>query len=263
MRQLISLIVGICFCSTVFAQNFKKEFTNAYSLKDTASQNKILNQWYKQNPEDPEYYTSAFNYYLIKVAQGDPNVQRLLQEGFDVINVGIKKFPDRLDMRFGKAFLIKEIRKYDDFTDEIIEVIEYSQKNNHKWKWTENTSKDKSFFVETIQSYIVELYELGDDQAGRMGRIAEAALKYYPDNVEFLSDLSISYTLKGDLQSALKPLLKAVDLNSKDYIVLNNLGELYTRLQDKANAIKYSELAIKYGNEEVKSTAQKRIDDLK
>mgnify|MGYP003380295723 CR=1 FL=1 len=58
-----------------------------------------------------------------------------------------------------------------------------------------------------------------DDLLDNMKRIAETVLKYYPDHIESLSNLSIVFMLQKQYDKALEPLLKAEKLNPKDYIV--------------------------------------------
>jgi tetratricopeptide (TPR) repeat protein len=96
-----------------------------------------------------------------------------------------------------------------------------------------------------------------------MKQIAEAALKYYPDHVESLSNLSIVYLIKKDYDKSLEALLKAEKLSPADYIVLSNIAQAYKLKGNNKNAIKYYELTIKYGDEQAKKYAQEQIDELK
>jgi tetratricopeptide (TPR) repeat protein len=96
-----------------------------------------------------------------------------------------------------------------------------------------------------------------------MKRIAETVLKYYPDHIEGLSNLSIVFMLQKQYDKALESLLKAEKLNPKDYIVLSNIAQAYKKKGDTNNAIKYYELTIKHGDEQAKKYAQGQIDELK
>lgn len=96
-----------------------------------------------------------------------------------------------------------------------------------------------------------------------MKRIAETVLKYYPDHIESLSNLSIVYLLQKQYDKALEPLLKAEKLDPKDYIVLSNIAQAYKLKGDNKNAIKYYQLTIKHGDEQAKKYARGQIDELK
>jgi hypothetical protein len=54
--------------------------------------------------------------------------KNLVEKGFHYINIGIEKFPSRLDMRFGKIYMFGKIYDYQKFTQELIAAIDYSQK---------------------------------------------------------------------------------------------------------------------------------------
>ncbi len=150
------------------------------------------------------------------------------------------------------------------FTQELISAIDYSQKIDLKWTWTDNKSIDdpKKFMLSAEQDYVSQLYEAGDDQVNNMRSIAETVLKYYPDHVENLSNLGITYIIDKDYTHALEPFLKAEKIAPTDGIVLNNIAYCYDLKGDKANAIKYYELTEKYGDERAKQTDKQKLQEL-
>jgi tetratricopeptide (TPR) repeat protein len=159
-----------------------------------------------------------------------------------------------------------QIEDYEKFTTEIINTVDYSATNKNKWTWTDSKPVDnpKDYFLSSLQDYQVQLYNTkNDDLLDNMKRIAETVLKYYPDHIESLSNLSIVFMLQKQYDKALEPLLKAEKINSKDYIVLSNIAQAYKLKGDNKNAIKYYELTIKYGDEQAKKYAQGQIDELK
>ena len=190
----------------------------------------------------------------------------LLSKGFDWISKGIKKHPNRLDMRFGKIYMFGQLEDYEKFTTEIITTIAYSNENKNKWTWSDSKPLDdpKEFMLSSIQNYQLQLYNTENDNLlDNMKRIAETVLKYYPDHVESLSNISIVFMLQKQYDKALEPLLKAEQTNPKDYIVLSNIAQAYKLKGDNKNAIKYYELTIKFGDEQAKKYAQGQIDELK
>jgi tetratricopeptide (TPR) repeat protein len=191
--------------------------------------------------------------------------RQLIDKAFYYIDLGISKFPQRLDMRFGKIYILGEISNYDEFSREIVKTIEHSTKINLKWTWIDNKTLEdaKNFMLGNIQTYVGQLYNAGDTQLINMRVIAQAVLKEYPDHVESLSNLAITYLLKNDYDTALPPLLKAAEIAPTDGVVLGNIAYCYNAKGDKTNAIKYYELTQKYGTEQSKAFATKKLEELK
>ena len=299
-RQITFLLFGLTLLfNQVSGQTFKQQFNDLVSKKDTIGQQQLLEKWEKTDSNDPELFVAFFNYYVIKSKKeivtlgqnpkgkdvlqimdqdttkkepvafmyGDTYYEpTLLSKGFDWISKGIKKHPNRLDMRFGKIYMFGQLEDYENFTTEIIKTIDYSNENKNKWTWADSKPLDdpKEFMLSSIQNYQLQLYDTENDKLlDNMKRIAETVLKHYPDHVESLSNISIVFMLQKQYDKALEPLLKAEKINPKDYIVLSNLAQAYKLKGDNKNAIKYYELTLKHGDEQSKKYAQGQIDELK
>lgn len=301
MNRLITfLLFGLILLSNkVNGQTFKVQFNDLISKKDTVGQQQLLEKWEKADNNDPELFVACFNFYVIKSKKeivtlgqnpkgkdvlqimdqdttkkepvafmyGDTYYKsNLLSKGFDWISKGIKKYPNRLDMRFGKIYMFGQLKDYEKFTTEIINTVDYSNQNKNKWTWADSKPLDdpKEFMLSSIQSYQLQLYNTENDNLlENMKRIAETILKYYPDHVESLSNISIVFMIQKQYDKALESLLKAEIINPKDYIVLSNIAQAYKLKEDNKNAIKYYELTIKFGDEQAKKYAQGQIDKLK
>ena len=300
IKKTATLIFGLTLIfNQATGQTLKQQFNDLVSKKDTVGQKELLEKWEKTDSNDPELFVAYFNYYVIKskneiitlgqnpkgkdvlqIMDQDTTKKEpvgflygdtyynpdLLSKGFDWINKGIEKHPNRLDMRFGKIYMFGQIEDYENFTREIIKTIDYSAINKNKWTWADSKPLDdpKEFMLSSIQNYQIQLYNTeNDDLLDNMKRIAEKVLKYYPDHIESLSNLSIVFMLQKQYDKALEPLLKAEKLNPKDYIVLSNIAQAYKLKGDTKNAIKYYELTLKHGDEQAKKYAQGQIDELK
>ncbi len=291
----LSLIFSLNNC---FSQSFKEKFDYLIEVNDTIGQQQILDNWEKFDINDPELYVAYFNYYVNKSHQEtitlgqDPQGEvvyqimdqdssqkepvgylyggssydlKILSKGFDWISKGIEKHPNRLDMRFGKVYAYGQIEDYDNFTKEILSAIDYSSKNKNNWTWSENkpVEDSKKVFLGSIQDYQIQLYQTGKDSLlNNMIQIAERILKYYPDHVESLTNLSIISIFNEQYDQAIDNLLKAYKLNPKDYIVHYNLANAYKLKGDNKNSIKYYKLVIKYGDQESIDYAKEQIQFL-
>lgn len=295
-RKILFLIGLVVLISQVNSQSLMQEFNKLLSKNDTIGQLELLQKWETSTTSDPDLYVAYFNYYLKKsmkevvrfgkTPKSKTSIQILdtltkepigymnseifykpdeINHGVQYINKGIEKFPARLDMRFGKVYVFGITGDYDGFTKEIIDAIDYSQVIDNKWIWKENKPLEnpKNFLLGNIQSYQNQLYKTGDDfLLNNMERIAKEVIKYYPDNVESLSNLSVVYLIKKNYEEAIEALLKAEKIAPKDLIVLSNTAQAYKLKGDKENAIKYYELMDKYGDEKAKQYAKKQIQEL-
>lgn len=279
-----------------FSQDFARQFKDLSSKNDTSGQVKLLSAWSTASPNDPELFIAYFNYYVrrsmtevisLDKTQKDKNSfvvadtgsgktvaylnsstkykSDILQKGFDYINQGISLHPTRLDMRFGKVYMLGQAENYSEFTKEIIATIDYGNKINNAWLWKEAKplENSKQFFLSSLQDYITTIYNTEDDNLlPLMRQISETVIKYYPDHVESLSNIALTYLITGDYDKALPYLLKAEKVAPKDVIVLNNIAEAYKRKGDKTNAKSYYEKVIKYGNKDEIQDARQKIRSL-
>jgi tetratricopeptide (TPR) repeat protein len=279
-KLFITAILLLGLNQISFSQDFKKQFETAFDKNDAKQQFKVLQTWEKAKPDDSELFVAYYNYYFNKSRNDGLRINstesgsyignqssfetKLFNTAIEYINKGIERFPNRLDMRFGKIYALGRNLQYDDFTAEIVKVIVNSDLNKNKWTWVDDkpVENPQKFMLNAIQDYSVQLYDEGDEHLDKFKLIAESVLKYYPDSVENLPNLSIYYLLKDNFDIALIYLLKAEKLAPQDTVVLNNIATCYAGKGDKPNAFKYYNLVIKYGNEGQKADAREKIKEL-
>jgi len=296
MKKYAFLFAFLWMQSFVFAQNFQDDFKKYFDTKDTINQLKTLKKWEKAEPKDPELFTSYFNFYalnakkeIISLTKDKPEGESfvltdstdnkagylgsqmyydadLVKNALAKISQGIALHPNRLDMRFGKIYFLGLIKNWDEFTKEIIVTVKQSSTNNNNWTWTNNKSREdgKAFFLSSLQTYQMQLYNTEDDALlVNMRNIANEVLTHYPDNVESLSNLSITYLLTKEYDKGLTALFKAEKIAPKDTIVLANIAHAYKLKGDKKMSIEYYEKIIKHGDEEMQEYAKQQIEKLK
>lgn len=294
--KLCLILIFTFLVNLTYSQSYFEKFKKFTKDNDTIQQLELLKEWETKNENDPELYTSYFNYYfsksktelisIDKKSNGKESLQltdsvgnvagfiqptlllneKYLNKGIKYIEKGIEKFPKRLDMRFGKIYVLGDVENHSEFTKEIIKTIEYSTVIKNDWNWTndEKLEDSENFMLGAIQNYISQLYETGnDDLLENMKNISETVLKNYPNHIESLSNVSIVHLLRKEYDKGLEYLLKAEILNPKDPIVLGNIAQAYKLKDDKENAIKYYELLKKYGDDDANEYAKGEISKLK
>ena len=297
-RSLYILFALILTVTALNGQSNKQQFNQLLQNGDTLKQRQLLVQWEKDAPQDAELYVAYFNYYfqmseeeIVSIGQeadGElaleimdldsskknpvaymySNIhynEEFLEKGMNWIDDGIQQYPNRLDMRFGKIYVLGKLEEYTLFTKEIIQTVEYSSKNENNWTWTDNTAlKDPlEFMLGTIQNYQIQLFNTEDDRLlENMQQIATSILTYYPENIESLSNSAIVYLLQEKYIQALSILQKAEKINPKDCIVLNNIAVCYENQGNQKMAKKYYQLVIKNGNKEEKKDARNKLKNL-
>lgn len=295
-KSLLLFVFPFLIIGQVISADYQSDFSKYFKSKDFDNQLRILKLWETSNPNDAELYTCYFNYYYAKsreeivtlsVEKPDGGSYALEDSTGKIagyigsqmttdtsnfmlcikkIDEGIALFPNRLDMRFGKIYALGQVKYWDNFTKEIVKSIRYSKDNNNKWTWTNNKNKEdgKEFFLGSIQDYQSQLYKTNDDKLlSNMRDIALEILEIYPNHIESLSNLSITYMISKNYDKAIEALLRAENLDPKDGIVLMNLAHGYKLKGDKVRSIQYYEKAIEFVDSDAKEFAKKQISDLK
>jgi tetratricopeptide (TPR) repeat protein len=293
---VILLLLEIMAVNPVSGQAYHDKYRILDKQHDTTGIKKLLAEWEKVDPNDPELYTTAINFYfanskrsivtLDKAQAGKQGLQFTDSAGkvagymnseeeyrpdqlalaFKFIDKGIAKFPNRLDMRFGKCYVLQQVPYYDRLTAELIRTIEFSNRIKNDWLWTNGKKLDdgEKFLLQTIQDYLRQLYDTESDSLlENIKQIGATTIKYYPHCVEILSTTAVANMLTKNYDIAIEYLSQAEKVNPRDYIVLNNLARGYMLKGDKENAVKYYELTEKYGDDEAKETARKMLKELK
>lgn len=297
MKNSITFII-LFLANVLLAQGYNQEFIKACQSADVAKQSEILIAWEQSEPSNPELFTARFNYHftnsqkeVLELKTGEPSGKHEaliiedslgnitgymdskiiydsleIQKAFEYIEKGIALHPERLDMRFGKTYVLGQLHMWGAFTNEIIETIKYSATKSKPWLWTNNEHKvgDNEFMLAAIQDYQLQLYNTGNDTLLlNMRQIANAVLDIYPDHIESLSNLSITYTLLGELDKGLEPLLKAEAIKPDDYIVIANIANTYKELANKDKAIEYYNKLKEFEIKGIADFAKEQIELLK
>ncbi|MFT6716629.1 MAG: tetratricopeptide (TPR) repeat protein [Saprospiraceae bacterium] len=296
MKRIFIITVLVSLCHVVVGQDYQTKFAKYSQEKDTLAQRKLLVEWEIASPFNAELYTCYFNYYFSKSKESFITLNSgaddsagyqiydstnkvmgsigektyfdstTLQKAFDKIGDGIGRHPNRLDMRFGKIYAHGDVKDWESFTSEIIRTVDFSIVINNKWTWTndEPVNDPKEFFLSSVQKYAFQLYNAQDDSLLKnMRQISNRVLKYYPNHVESLTNVAVTYIILGEYDKGIPSLLKAEKIHPEDAIVLGNIARVYKLKKDTETAVKYYEKAILYGDSRTKKYAQQQIDIIK
>jgi tetratricopeptide (TPR) repeat protein len=296
MKQTIFIFTFSFISNFSFGQGYKEMFDKSFDEGDTIRQIELLEKWESEDPTNPELFTSYFNYYFLKSRQETVSLTtkqpkgesmqlqdstgqiagflgsnmnynpEVLQKAFDKINQGITLYPNRLDMRFGKIYVLGHVEDWENFTHEIVKTIHYSKENNNKWTWTYNEQSEdgKDFFLRSLQDYQLTLYETeNDDLLENMRTIANEILKIYPDHIESLANISITYLLTGEYDKGIEALLVAEKIDPKDGVVLSNIAHGYKLKGDIDSSKIYYEKMLKLDDPDAVEFAKHQIKSLK
>lgn len=290
-----TLILSVLLPVLGFAQNFQARFDSLFQTGDSIATRLLLQEWEEQDPQNPELFTSYFNYYFqqarqeyLAMSKAQPRGEsfqikdstgalagflgseirydaELFAKGLSKIEEGIRLYPNRLDMRFGKIYAYGQLEAWEEFSREIIRAIQYSAENKNAWTWTndEPVAMGEEMFLSSIQDYQIQLYNTEQDSLLlKMREIAQAVLQQYPTHIESLSNLSITHILVGEYDLGLVPLKKAEELNPSDGIVLSNIAQAYKLKGDTSQALDYYQKMLKLENPQAVDFARQQIEEL-
>lgn len=255
MKNIFLIISVIFIVLSANAQNYSADFTKALRENDIQKQKNIITAWQQSSDRSADYYISVFNYYLtgsLDATQHKVDIETL-NKSLSLINEGIEKYPNRLDMRLGELEAMQYLGLWDDATQKVISAIDYSYIIDNKWIYPDENA-DKDFFLGNMQQKILKLFDEVDfetldnsdiKQLNRIQTICSEMLRYYPNSVEALDDMGATYFYMQDNQKALEYFQKAEQIAPKDAVTLFNIANIYKIEGNKEKAKLYYENIIK------------------
>ena len=280
-KTIIVFTMILIFISSTYAQNFAEESANAFSAKDYKKLEKLLPDWEKAEPKNPEVQIAWFNYYLERNLKIVPT-QGLMPDGrmglydrpvfndndvklaIECLDKVLKDNPDRLDVHFGKCHSLIQAEHYDEGGQAVVNMIETSKKIK-QWKWSKGAVLDYDVEMAVfsgVNDYSTMLCNGFDASKNGMAKMVVSIEKNYPKNTIGLNCCARYYTLIKDYKKAVATLKKAYDLNTQDYVILGNLGYLYELSGNIAEAKKRYEKMAKMSDPKAQQYAKEYLDEL-
>lgn len=291
MKQILTLILaGLLGLGAWGQQSDYAKFQTLLTQKDTAALRKFIPKWEQSAGQSGDTYAAWCNLLLMEarkeilqlsadttaheglilmdstgnkagsitdlVCYDAEKMQKLYQK-FDE---GLAKYPDRLDLWFGKVHVQLLDNHPNGAVETLQKAIDRSVVNHQKWLWTNDKSTPSApedFFFSTLQDYFRQLYDAKEDTTNMA--FVNHVLKNYPKNTYFLNDKAALLAVKGEKQEALKVLLQLHQLAPHDDIVIANIATLSKETGNKKQATEFYKKLLKSENESLSNDARREL----
>jgi len=275
-----ALFIALLFfgLGRITAEDYETRFKELRAQKAGGAKiDAVLDEWRSKNPNDPEAWITSANYYFnesigpnmsAKTPQkGDfalkdkktgktagsisfkPNVAKTSRSASDLLQEATTKFPDRLDIWCGLAFIYQETGEFDNELSILKKMVAYTKAHPTGLKWLNGEPIDDpegNYVPEKLHEYglYYEKKENAEDDK-RWFQLASLATQEYPKHPEGFNDSAGYYADLADWKKARELFEKAHQLDPKSAGPLINLGNVCVEAKDSASARKYFEEAIK------------------
>ena len=256
-RNILFLVISMMFCSYTYGQSFKRDFLAALNARNMNKAEEVLKAWDLADSNDAELYISYFNFYTVK-SQNTSIISTTgydmnnSQKALDFITEGIDRFPSRIDMRFAKITMLGKLKKFPNYTDEVIKLIQYAKKTDNNWKGVnfKLIGKPVEIFFDAVQEFQEMLFaEKNPALYKDIIKISNEMLKSYPKHVQSWLNISTIYIEQKEYDKSLEALMKAKESDPKNAVLLFNIADVYNIKGDKVNAKMHYDLTIANASE--------------
>ena len=248
---------------------FRERFRAAVRADRPAAAEKILKEWEKAAPRDPDLYVAQFNRLLQKAERvlvqpgpaksdgldfKDKNGQTVgnLTSGYDpelvkqaaaALNKGLGFAPDRLDMHFGLVKLYEMTGQPELQMRVLRAALAAHPPTGQPWRWRDGgalPAPEAQFVPGSLEDYASFYWRQDGDAALEHGRaVADLIEQYYPKSSLGPFNVGMYYAFKKQSVSAYAKLQKADALTPNDPSTLGNLTRLALDLKRKDEAAHY------------------------
>ena len=237
----------------------------------------LLDEWRAKQADDPNGWITSANYYFNqsvgpmisreRAKKGEfgltdqktgktagsismkPGVAKTSRDPKAILQEATAKFPDRLDIWCGLAWMNQESGDFDNELKVLKKMVAYTRAHPKQLKWLKGEPIDEpedKFVPEKLHAYglYYEEKENPEDDK-RWFQISSLATEQYPNHPEGFNDSAGYYADIADWKKARELFEKAHQLDPKSAGPLMNLGNVCVEAKDPASARKYFEEALK------------------
>ena len=269
----VAVLISVLDCAS--GQDYAARYKQLQDQHADAQIEPLLSEWREKVPNDPDAWITSANYYFNqrqvvistkKPGQGDFKLtnkktgkqagsisfeqsKESMKRAADLLQEATTKFPDRLDIWCGLAFIYQESGDFDNELSTLKKMVAYAREHPAQLKWSKGEPikepADK-FVPEKLHNYglYYEKKENAEDDK-RWFQISSLATQQYPNHAEGFNDAAGYYADLGDWQKAREFFEKAHEIDSKSVGVLINLANVSVEMKDFSTARKYYEKAVK------------------
>ena len=275
-RRLIVVALSLAALARADAEDYATRYKQLQDQKAADAQiEPLLNEWREKAPKDPEGWVASANYYFNKRAvkistkpagKGDFKLrdkktgkpagsisfeqdQTSVKRAADLLEEAITKFPDRLDIWCGLAFIYQESGDFEREMSTLQKMVAYAREHPAQLTWLKGQPIEETadkFVPGKLHDYgmYYEKKENSDDDK-RWFQISTLATQQYPSNATGWNDAAGYYADLGEWAKARESLEKARAIEPRSVGVLINLGNVSLQAKDTAAAKNYFEEALK------------------
>jgi tetratricopeptide (TPR) repeat protein len=234
----------------------------------------LLTEWREKAPDDPDAWITSANYYFNqrqtnisakKPGPGDitltdkktgklagsisfEQVEGSRKRAADLLQEATTKFPDRLGIWCGLAFIYQESGDFDNELATLRKMVAYVREHPTQLMWEGESLKEPvdKFIAQKLHEY-GQYYEKKENPADdkRWFQIATLATEQYPNDPQGFNDAAGYWADIGEWQKARESVEKAHQIDPKSLGALLNLGNISVQMKDFTGARKYFEEAVK------------------
>ena len=234
----------------------------------------LLTEWREKAPDDPDAWINSANYYFnqrqvnISAKKAGPGDFKLtdkktgketgsisfeqtkenVKRAADILQEATTKFPDRLGIWCGLAFIYQESGDFDNELSTLKKMVAYTREHPTQLMWEGEPLKEPAdkFVPEKLHEYglYYEKKQNAEDDK-RWFQISTLTTEQYPNYAEGFNDAAGYWVDVQEWQKAREMLEKAHELNPKSVGGLMNLGNVSVEMKDFSGARKYYEEALK------------------
>ena len=168
-------------------------------------------------------------------------------------------------MRFGKIYSLGQRNMFESQTKNILAMLEYGVTIDHKWLWKNGEIIEDGIEAEKggVQDYVYNMFIQQVPACDYITTISNMLIKIFPADIFGYSNIGACNLMNEDYDEAIDWFMKAEKINSQDPIVLANIAHAYMSKNMKPEAIEYYQKLAANEDEQYKSFALQKIEELK
>ena len=231
---------------------------------DTAAIRALIEDWVKDSPNDADLFYLRFFYQSSKIIQEGRNLsvspqkmgvymglqfEKDFQPGafdsaFEILDEGIAKYPNRLDLRLNRAYTLFISQENDRALETLLQTISYSKQIKENWLVRHDLPLENRFEeFELDMNEEIGFFWNSDDFANAMTYV-ESFIAAYPQTFMFRTNHAAIHAAMGNTDQAIEEYLLLEKENPKEGFCIISLAQLYADSGNEDKARGYCNKAI-------------------